>query len=1031
MSATTITLAITSSLTISFTVGQVLLFAGSIIYQRYQQKKMQDELDKRKGFEITRRQEAGNLPVFYGYNKAGSIITDLKVKDSWVYASPSNYTSGAYDPSPDTYKYDSNNYLSVSISYTLEASGSDDWIEVAQANYNLVWGGTSVYTKSVTIGDRWRYDSVSALKEAVISRISSLTFDDAATRYFFGDIVTISDTQYEFPVRKFTYASDSNTSLFTIMKNSKSGSKNEILMMQQAISFGGINSVIDVDLDDTSIKNRKFGKYRNTTRTGKMGYDIRVYPDGGFADGVAIENGFPSTNVFTDTCYANCTYMLNRDDPAFSGIPNATFYIEGQRIYDIEENGGVYSLSSGKKFSNNSALVLLDYLTNSDYGRGLPLSSIDLESFYNAKVVCDKVVYTEATVSGKVYGGAQIRPIKLYEFNDVIDTEEEVRVNAQKILESMGQAFLLWSEGKYKLSCVYPEEQPSVANGMVHSDHVFDDSDIIREDINISWPNAENKFNQITVKFPNAFKDFKSDDATWPPSESAVHLAYLQEDNNQPLKSEIQLPGLVDPYRAKARAEQLVRTSRNTHSLEITLSRKAIRLEPGDFFILSSEIANIDSELYRVEKIEFDSEFNVKITAYSFNYLNLAWNIADDAIWTGFEIIDGAIFPPTNLVFDTNVSGNANPNLSGILSWTAAAQAKDYYVEISRINPGTPANPVSDPQAPGTREQMVYDLFQEVFYRAPDQSGFDYYLTEDLQEEDDLREVFYNAVEKKWVEIGYATDTFKEILNLESASYDFSIKTRTPDGKFSDRIILRNQATERRDPVTINITPVNGLAINKNLDNSYTADFLDFDVEAYQLDTLVSKRRFRLNRVGQTWNTLVEDRDLDIDPNQLNVGRITAKSPPTISSDGLSVTLDVTYDHNNVVSSSSVFSIIQLPNNAITVDIDVSGGTVFKNSSGDPKTLTANVFVGGEPVTETEYDNYTYRWSYNGNLVYMSTSRELLDDNGVPRTTSTTGAEPADSTLTSNYTGSLRSIIVGPEDVTNVVKLSVEIGGIE
>jgi hypothetical protein len=96
----------------------------------------------------------------------------------------------------------------------------------------------------------------------------------------------------------------------------------------------------------------------------------------------------------------------------------------------------------------------------------------------------------------------------LYEFNGLISTEDSYRDNIEKILNTMDNSLLLWSEGKYKLVLNYPEtvqEIPIIAT--ITDDNIIDNS------INILWPDIENKYNNVEVKYNNAIQNFKTDSA--------------------------------------------------------------------------------------------------------------------------------------------------------------------------------------------------------------------------------------------------------------------------------------------------------------------------------------------------------------------------------------------------------------------------------------------------------------------------------------------------------------------------------------
>ena len=73
-------------------------------------------------------------------------------------------------------------------------------------------------------------------------------------------------------------------------------------------------------------------------------------------------------------------------------------------MWDPREAGQSQTDPSTWTFSNNTALVLLDYLTNTDYGLRVPLAQIDLPGFRIAANIGDEVVQSDAVVGGRVYG---------------------------------------------------------------------------------------------------------------------------------------------------------------------------------------------------------------------------------------------------------------------------------------------------------------------------------------------------------------------------------------------------------------------------------------------------------------------------------------------------------------------------------------------------------------------------------------------------------------------------------------------------
>jgi len=219
-----------------------------------------------------------------------------------------------------------------------------------------------------------------------------------------------------------------------------------------------------------------------------------------------------STAKFTGASHITVGARLNRDDPQFNGVPDVVMFVEGCRVRPIV--GGVLQ---EPVYSNNPALVLLDYLTME---KGIPIESIDLTSFEAAAAVCDKIVSdVPRPVSGSIWqpkdGIREIRErdIPLYEANLMLDTSKPYRENIQEILETMGDAILVWSQGSYKLLLQYPGVDNA---GIIVSDIITEDRIVLGEDISIKWPTADERLNNVLVRFNNEAIDFEEDTVSWP-----------------------------------------------------------------------------------------------------------------------------------------------------------------------------------------------------------------------------------------------------------------------------------------------------------------------------------------------------------------------------------------------------------------------------------------------------------------------------------------------------------------------------------
>jgi hypothetical protein len=436
------------------------------------------------------------------------------------------------------------------------------------------------------------------------------------------------------------------------------GTKNEFLHVQYVLCQEGITGVSGVKVNNLD--------YDDPDQ--RFTHLIRTHNSGGVADDIEVSSSGQVNQRFTGCAFAAATFKLDRDDPQYNGAPEMGFILTGRKVRQVNLNGGVYSVGSYID-SNNPALCLLDYLLNDKFGRDLSASDVDLKSFYDAAIICGTTVTTR-NVGGIINGGDGTRAIPLFECNVTLSPDDTIRDNIEVIMNTMAAAELTWtSEGKYKLQVEYPTTLAQ-QNALVDANHYFTDADIIRDNIDINWPSASERYNQVTATFLNEHEDFKSDSITWPTTFSNAHNVYLNEDNNQPFIGTLALGGVTDPYHARASAEQLVREARSARTVTLTVTKKGLSIEPGDFINITSVNAGLDDEVYRVQSIEVNADFTVKMICNYFNYQTLAWNVNDNIAYSVRPKYDFKVEPVTGLSY-TSGKPESDHTASGELTWTA------------------------------------------------------------------------------------------------------------------------------------------------------------------------------------------------------------------------------------------------------------------------------------------------------------------------------------------------------------------------
>ncbi|KJZ22292.1 hypothetical protein TW79_18870 [Tritonibacter mobilis] len=462
------------------------------------------------------------------------------------------------------------------------------------------------------------------------------------------------------------------------------GSKKEYMVVQQAFCHGDIDEFLDFEVDDQNYDYHKFSHH------------IRLSKNGGVADPTAVAFNVPlgNTNKFTGMAWASQVYKLNRDDPEYSGTPNLTAYIRGTRVRDIFNDNGEWKFSNDYTFSNNSAVVIADYLTRpiEKGGRGLPDNKVDLASFGHAKAICDTIVASNVDVRGRVNGvrpvqDGQVEPLpskrdlRLYECNLVIDTSSPSRDIIEQLLETMAQAKLVYSNGIYKLKLDYPAsdvEQDTLITA------TYSDNDILGK-IEVAVAGASERFNRCEVKFKNESMDYANDSVSWPVRGSAAHVQYLAEDNGKPNETTYTLFGGTHRQSALAKAEEIVRESRIGKTIKFKIDRKALVHEIGDIFKLNSVASKITNELFKITGIRIDSELNATIQAERFDWNSLSWNVEDSYVEPAI-VIPGTVVPNVSNLTWTDGSRIGDNKNNGYLTWTApdTTSVRRYHIWAKR-----------------------------------------------------------------------------------------------------------------------------------------------------------------------------------------------------------------------------------------------------------------------------------------------------------------------------------------------------------
>jgi predicted phage tail protein len=453
------------------------------------------------------------------------------------------------------------------------------------------------------------------------------------------------------------------------------GAKNEFLHLICVFAEGEVDAIEEVFFNGISENDTQWnkdggGKWHRINRY--IGSPMQT------ADSAAIAEipNWTSLHKLSGLCYAYIRLELDKNQTVWRGEPQITARIRGRKLFDPRNSATAYS--------ENPALVLRDYLTNSIYGKGLNPARLDSASFISAANFCDTSVTN--TVTRTVCAGefdindeytysctteTVTESKALFSCNIFLDTGQTVFDNIKEILGTF-RGIMPLSAGSIKLS-VERDGDP-VFN--------FNDGNIVGS-IDVDSGSINDRYNRVEVRFPNEAKDFENDSVFYPPDDDALASQWLDEDNGVRLEQSFEFTGITKKDEAIQMAEIIAKKSRFTKSVGFESQPIGIVVEAGDIVSLTNTMHGWIEKPFRVIEKTINDDDTVKFALVEH----------EDAIYpfsgATFNELSGGTFlgDPTKIPAPT--SPNLQPDLTlaetGLLTWSYENNAfiRSYEVEIT------------------------------------------------------------------------------------------------------------------------------------------------------------------------------------------------------------------------------------------------------------------------------------------------------------------------------------------------------------
>ena len=293
-------------------------------------------------------------------------------------------------------------------------------------------------------------------------------------------------------------------------------------------------------------------------------YPVTVGSAGNIPASLISQTSWTSNHKLTDQGYL---YVRLKFDPdAFpNGLPNISAKVKGRKIYDPRTTTTVWS--------ENPALVIRDYLTDTVYGLGATAAEIDDASFIAAANICEESV----TLSG---GGTQDR----YTFNGVVDTQNTPRGNIEQMLTALNGS-LYYSNGKWSLR----------AGAYVTPTVTLNESDLASGLTVSTAISARDSFNAIKGQFISPASDYQATD--YPAITSST---FETEDGGERRYLNLDLPFTDNAARAQRIAKQILYKNRQEIALRAKFKMSAFQFQVGDTVMITNTRLGFTNKVFEI-----------------------------------------------------------------------------------------------------------------------------------------------------------------------------------------------------------------------------------------------------------------------------------------------------------------------------------------------------------------------------------------------------------------------------------------------
>lgn len=478
---------------------------------------------------------------------------------------------------------------------------------------------------------------------------------------------------------------------------STNGETNKYLYVAMVICEGQVNGYTKLYIDDNEVPLSTYahGTQATPTSGNYAGKLIAQFFDGRenqTASSLLQEApGWSSNHILGGLAYIalrfEWTGFNTSEEPnknPYRGVPQVNTLIEGRKIFDVTTVGVDHTTAyenDAVTFTNNPVSILLDYMRNPLYGKGLTNNYFDWETWKTAADLCNQTVNYTSTTSGPAYT-----------CDAAVLTGGTIMDNCKLLLAGFN-ALMPFQTGKYYLKIEHGGDDTDITATPVNPSTVFEiTTDHIVGGVEIRGPGKRDKINRITVTYVDPVADYQPNQVTYPEDGSTDDITFLAEDGIR-LDKTITYNTITNREMALHMAEMAVRRSRNNQGITVNVSTEASNVSVGDLVRITNSTVALDG-IFRVRSVGLNSSGFIQMAMTQHNSNDYAYNlqIAAPARPTINLPDPFDIQPVTNLTLSTgqiyNLQGADGGTIHRIYAqWTASTDPfiTEYIVQFKPV----------------------------------------------------------------------------------------------------------------------------------------------------------------------------------------------------------------------------------------------------------------------------------------------------------------------------------------------------------